>query len=266
MRRRSVVIACAVLLAGCGLLGGPLSDTARKLGDIRSGRMNLRMVATSEGGERSGFQLQGPFSIPDDESLPEADFNYTRFTGRTSQTFGFIATGAEAFIKVGNQAYKLPPARANTFRGSENPDDGPLSELNLDRWAPDYEVNPGPNRSTELITGDLDVVTALNDIFRIARDFGAEELQELEGDEAERVKRAVRSAKLEVLTGKQDRILRRLSMNVDLGAKAPREFGNALEGLLGVRFRLELSIQNPNRDVNVQTPPNALPYERLARG
>jgi hypothetical protein len=266
VRKASAAIACTLLLGGCGLLGGPLSDTSRRLGDIRSGTMDLSMVGATEGGQRSGFRLTGPFSIPDDESLPEADFNYTRYTGRTSETFGFIATGAEAFIEVGNQAYKLPASRANTFRGSENPSDGPLSELDLDSWAPDYEVKPGPNRSTELITGDLDVVRALNDIFAIARNFGAEELKELEGDEAERVQRAVKSAKLEVLTGKEDRLLRSLSMDVNLGAKAPENFGKALEGLLGVRFRLNLSIRNPNRDVNVQAPRNALPYERLARG
>jgi hypothetical protein len=251
-------------LAGCGLLGGPLEDTARNLGDIRSGRMSLRMVATTEGGERAGFELEGPFSLPEDESLPKADFTYTRFTGRTSQTFGFIATGSEAFIKIGNQPYKLPAERANTFRGSENPGNGPLSGLNLDRWAPDHEVKPGPSESTELITGDLDVVTALNDIFSVARNFGAEELQPLEGDEAQRVERAVKSAELRVITGKEDRLVRSLSMDVNLGAEAPEELGKALEGLLGVRFTLDLSIEDPNSEVNVQAPRNALPYERLA--
>lgn len=175
---RKVVVVClaagAALFTGCGVFGGPLEKTAAKLGEIRSGNLEMRLVAGTPAGQMTGFELSGPFAMPEGEGLPQADLNYTRFAGTAEDTFGFISTGDAAFIRVGEQSYQLPDDRVQAMRGSDNAGSrGPFSGLKLDEWVPDSEVVVNEDNSdTETVTGRLDVVAAVNDLLGIAREYG----------------------------------------------------------------------------------------------
>ena len=76
--RLAAALGAAALLAGCGgggeAEGDPrvaLSDTAAKLGEIRSGKLDFRLVLDPEGeGERVGFELAGPFALGDETHGP----------------------------------------------------------------------------------------------------------------------------------------------------------------------------------------------------
>ncbi|HEX2052515.1 MAG TPA: hypothetical protein VHJ78_02155 [Actinomycetota bacterium] len=266
MRKAAALVAAmALALAGCAR--GPLEETAAELGDVRSGIVDLSVVATAAGGERTGFRIQGPFAMPEGEGLPDADLTYTRYVGTAEDTFGFVSTGDAAFLRVGRQAYRLPDDRIAAMRGSEDAGRrGPFSGLDLDDWVPEAEVVASPdNADTETVSGELDVVTAVNDMLAIARDYGGVDRADIEGDDAEQLRRAVREARLELVTGKEDRILRSLVVTVDFGREPPEGFRRALEGLTGVNFTLQLRLAEPNSDVSVEAPANALPYERLGR-
>ena len=259
--------ALAVVLTGCAVFGGPLEKTAAKLGDIRSGVLEMRLVAATPAGQRTGFELRGPFAMPEGDGLPLADLTYTRFAGTAEDTFGFISTGKAAFIKVGGRAYVLPDERVQSMRGSEGAGSrGPFSGLDLDDWVPDSEVVVSKHNSqTETVTGDLDVVAAVNDLLGIAREYGGVDRPEIEGEDADLLRRAVRQAHLELVTGKEDRILRSLAVTVELGADPPEAFKKALEGISGVSFTLELKLTEPNSEVAVEAPADPLPYESLGK-
>lgn len=266
MRRAAAALATVVVaLAGCAAFQGPLEKTAAKLADIRSGKMELRLVAATPEGLRTGFELKGPFAMPEGEELPKANLTYTRYAGTTEDTFGFISTGEAAFLRVGERSYRLPDERIESMRGSENAGRrGPFSGLDLDDWVTDAEVSATQNGSgTETISGDLDVVAAVNDMLGIARDYGGVDRPDIEGEDAERIRNAVKRAGLELVTGREDRILRSLAVTTDFGTDPPEAFRRALEGVSGVNFTLELRITEPNSDVSVEAPANPLPYDRL---
>ncbi|HEX2149034.1 MAG TPA: hypothetical protein VHI31_02510 [Actinomycetota bacterium] len=254
------------LLSAC-IFRSPLEKTAANLGDIRSGNMELRLIASTPEGQRTGFELKGPFSMPEGEQLPQADLTYTRYAGTTEDTFGFISTGDAAFLRMGERFYALPEENVRSMRGSDDPGNrGPFSGLNLDGWIPDSEVVATPeNSDVETITGDLDVVAAVNDMLGIAREYAGVDRPEIEGDDADRLRDAVEKAELTLVTGKDDRILRSLLVTMDLGRDPPEAFRRALEGFTGVNFTLELKLTEPNSDVSVTAPANPLPYESLSR-
>lgn len=264
MTGRAAAIAVMVLALGACARRGPLEQTAANLGDVKSGIVDLSVVATAAGGERTGFRIQGPFAMPEGEELPLADITYTRYLGTTEDSFGFVSTGEAAFLETGGRAYRLPDERVQSMIGSENAGGrGPFSELDLDGWVPEPEVEKSGD--TEAIRGELDVVAAVNDMLDIAREYGGVDRPAIEGDDAEQLRRAVRQAGLELVTGAEDRILQSLVINVDFGTEPPEAFRRAMEGLTGLNFKVELVIQQPNSDVSVEAPANPLPYDRLAR-
>lgn len=265
MRLLAALAAAALLVAGCAR--GPLEQTAANLGDIRSGNLEMRLTASTPAGQKTGFELRGPFAIPEGEGLPRADLTYIRHAGTAQNTFGFVSTGDAAYLKVGQRAYRLPDERLHAMQGSEDAGSrGPFSGLELDDWVPDAEVvATGDGSETEKVAGDLDVVQAVNDLLAIARDYAGVERPEIEGDDAELLRNAVRDARLELVTGKEDRILRSLLITVDLGRDPPEAFRRALEGFSGVNFVLEMRIRDPNKEISVQAPANPLPYDRLDR-
>ncbi|MEX0789555.1 MAG: hypothetical protein WD178_02125 [Actinomycetota bacterium] len=267
--RRVVVWLSALAMAGLSTacIRGPLERTAANLGDVRSGHMELRLVASTPQGQQVGFALTGPFSMPQGEQLPVADLTYTRFAGTSQDTYRFLSTGDAAFLGVGERFYRLPDEDVQSMMGSDDAGRrGPFSGLDLDDWVPDSEVVASSEDSdVETVTGPLDVVAAVNDILGIAREYGGLDSPDIEGDEAEQLRSAVDKAELTLVTGKDDRILRSLLVTMDLGSEPPEAFRRALEGFTGVNFTLELKLTEPNSEVSVQAPANPLPYESLGR-
>lgn len=258
-----------ILFSGCTMFGprDPLHQTADRLGDIRSGNLTVILAATTAAGVRSGFRLAGPFSLAPGSSLPAADLTYRQFGAEDQKSLGFVSTGKAAYIRVGRQAYKLPEDRVSALRRKNNRGTGgPFARLKIDDWVAEPRFSAGPQiggTPTQIVRGNLYVATALNNIFDVARELGKRDLPHLEGEEAERLNEAVRSATAELTTETRDRYLRRLSVRVDLAKDAPPELGGEIEKLLGVRFRLSLAIDRPNRPVHIPAPRDPLPLSRL---
>lgn len=267
-QKAALLLAIAIGLSGCGLLGpkGPLEETTDRLGDIRSGNLSFKLSAATRGGAETGFELKGPFSIPSGAALPTARLDYRRLGVPGSRPSTFISTDKTAYIEVGGRAYQLPPDQVSGLRGSRDAQGGPFETLDISGWVDKPRVTRGPKidgAQTNVIRGDLEVVAALNDLFGLAREFGSSNLPQLGQKDQKHLEEAVKSARIEVITGRSDSLLRRLSMVVDLGAEGPKRLSPKLRNLLGVNFRLEMAISDPNRPINVATPKNALPFSRL---
>src|SRR5918992_773871 len=124
--------------------GGPLDTAGDKLGDIRSGVMNLRLVAATRSGPETGFAISGPFSLPSDESLIEADLNLRQLGPEAAPQVRFVSTGEAAYVEVERKTYELPPEQVESLRGdAEAGEGGPFDGLDLDSWAIDPEVSQG---------------------------------------------------------------------------------------------------------------------------
>jgi hypothetical protein len=266
MRRRAAAVALAgLLIAGCGGAGGAagaLGETESKLDEIRSGTLSLVLIASSTAakeGQGAGFQVEGPFAVGEKKgSLPVADLRHTRITGEQRRVTRFVSTGTRAFVEVDGRLTELDEAQLRDLRVQDEGSSGGLEGLSLRTWLDDAKLAPGPaidGVATEQITGKADAVAILNDVITLTQEFGgsAGTIDRLEGDAADRVRRAVSSAGAEVVTGRDDRLLRRADVTVDLAVEDQR-VREALGDLAGARLTMTLEVKDLNRPVEVGVP------------
>ena len=272
MKRLAVAAALMLSLASCGAdASDVVTETAHNLEELRSGLLELRVFTESAPGEeetaQAGFELIGSFQLPEEGALPVADLEYTDVGADEPVTQGFIATGEQAFIEVDGQAYEIPPDQTQTLLGTGGNDEPVFEGASVDDWLVDPELTEGESldgAEVDRVSGELDVVTALNDLFGIAQRFGASAaFTPIEGDEAERLENAVESSSMEIITGSEDRLLRRLLIEVELALGEDVELAEVLGPLAGTSFIIDMSISEPNQPIEVEPPPDALPLEEL---
>jgi hypothetical protein len=264
-----VALTFAPVLAGCGGGGSDnaLSETASKLGEIESGVLVLRVLVegTGELEGQAGFELDGPFALAQEGELPVAEIEYRKIAGDESAEATFISTGDRAFVETGGQTYELPHSMVADMRASEEDGQGVegLDELEIGDWMVEPEVSDGGEvggAETDRIQSRLDVVAAVNDMLELARRLGAPNLGTLEGAGAEQLRSAVQSSSIDVFTGKEDRLLRRLAIDVEFGATGPPELEQVLGELGGAHLVFDLEIGEPNEPVEVAAPSDSQPF------
>jgi hypothetical protein len=272
MQRLALILVALTLgstLAGCGGGGSEdaLSETASNLGEIESGVLVLRVLVegTGKGEGQVGFELDGPFALAQEGKLPVAEIAYRKIAGDETAEATFISTGERAFVETGGQTYELPDAMIANLRapeGGTQPVEG-LEELEIGDWMVEPEVSDGGEvggADTDRIRSRLDVVAAVNDMLELARGLGAADLGTLEGDGAEQLRRAVQSSSIDVFTGKEDRLLRRLAIDVEFGATGPPELEQVLGELGGAHLIFDFEIGDPNEPVEVAAPSDSQPF------
>jgi hypothetical protein len=277
VRRSAALLAVCALLAGCAGGGEDadevLSETAANLDEIRSGTLHVDFRLEPRGptgAEAFGFSLDGPFALGGSGPLPVAEIDYTQMVGDESATVTVISTGQATFIRTGGRTYEMPPEQAAQLQGAAGQirAGAGLGEFAIDEWIRDPELDDGGDvggADTDRIEAELDVVAAVRDLMGLARQLGQDRSQ-LGDRDAEQLADSVRSSRLEVYTGKEDRLLRRLELEVDFGLDVPRELRSALGSLVGARVVFELGVDDPNSPVSVETPQDALPSSELAGG
>ena len=283
MQRRAALILCVLTSLATSACGGSdatsvLSVTASRLGEIRSGELTLSLIA--EGGDtRAGFKLAGPFAFPNGGGLPVGKLAYTQIAGERQATVTLISTGEEAFVEANGRTYVLPERQADRLRvvgaslgasggssdsgGSGEASGRGLGTVGLDAWLVDPEVSEGGEvggAETERVSAELDVVRAANDLLALLAAFQGGPAAQIEGRDAEILRGATEEATVELLTGKEDRLLRSLVVDLRLSADAPDKLREQLGPIGRAHFRLELVIANPNEPVRVEAPPNAEPF------
>jgi hypothetical protein len=259
------LVAALLLLAACGDGdSSPVGATESNLDEIKSGRLELTLLSSESGAdddEGVGFSMRGRFAVAEEEGqLPVADLQYTRITGDRRRTTRFVSTGAEAFAVVDGDVEQLTGRQLEDLRAGEGGGEGGLDGLHLDDWFDEPTVKAGPQVdgvTTEQITGPVDAVPAMNDLLTLSQDLGVpqdEAPRLLEGDGANRFRRAVRSAEAELLTGKEDRLLRRLRLTIRLEPSATGDLREVLRDLTGVRLSFSLAVTDVNQPVQVRPP------------
>ena len=261
----AVLLLAALLLDGCGTTSPgarSLASTQHRLSEIRSGNLSLLLLASPTGaaeGTGAGFQVDGPFAVGTRKgSLPMADLRYTRITGRDRRTTRFVSTGIRAFVEVDGNLTELTESQLSGLRVRDQASPGGLEGLTLTSWLRNPEVAPGPvvdGAATDKVSGSADALAILNDVIGLTEQFGAAQdgVKRLEGDAADRVRRAVAGARAEVVAGKDDHLLRRADAAVDLAVTDPK-VRDALGDLAGARLVLALEVTNLNKPVQVTEP------------
>jgi hypothetical protein len=259
----------ALALASCGGGGEEsatdiLSETADNLGEIRSGDLSLELLFSAKEGERQGFRLEGPFSLEGGELL-EAELDYVQIAGAEEAQVKFISTGGKAFVEVDGTAYELPPELVAEIKEAtaDLETDGLGERIELGNWIENPKRAEGGTvggADTDRIAADLSLVNVVNGLMEIAAGFrGTESPPKVEGQSADQLRRAVDAARIDVFTGKKDRLLRRLVISIEFSPEAPED----VKSIFGVAVDFDFAISDPNKDVSVSPPENVRPYSDL---
>jgi hypothetical protein len=258
-----LVVLAAVLAAGCShgmesqSAQDVLAETSQNLGDVKSGDLGLNLLFSAKGGDRAGFNLEGPFQLTEGQ-LPEAQLDYTQIAGSSTTTQTFVLKDGKAYVRMGGTTYQLPATATGQISSSLG-NSGGLATIDLSNWVRDPQVSDGGEVGgvdTDKVSGRLNVATVVSGLVAVASQFGGTTpLTPLSGQSAEQVAGAVRSASIDVYTGKEDRLLRKVDISIDFAPAAAK-----VKELLGASVHFTLAISDPNEPVTVETPTNAQPY------
>ena len=263
-----LVAGLCLALTGCSTdPADVVTATTAKLEELRSGHVDLAVTASTPGADdQAGFELSGSFQLPEEGALPVADIEYIDLGAEDPVPQGFVSTGDAAFILVDGTAYEIPSDQADLLRGGSE-GEGVFDQLQVADWIEDPELAEGEEHSGEKVdrvTGELDVVEAMNDLVLTSQRFGRSDLGAIDEAEAERLENAVRSSQIELLTGAEDRLLRSLTIVIEFAVDESLDLEDVLGPLAAATFELDLQISDPNEPVEVQAPADPLPLEELA--
>ncbi|HEV2889124.1 MAG TPA: hypothetical protein VGX28_01995 [Frankiaceae bacterium] len=259
-RRGAVAVAATALaLAACGSDGGKssvLSETARNLGDIRSATLDLKMTAESPAAKGPvGFSMRGPFALPEKKAgLPVANLVVSELRGADTTTVSFVSTGDKAYVVRDGKATPLASPAVSVGGGGE----GGLGELRIDQWLHDPKETAGGTVNgvqTDKVEAGLDVVAAFDDLGKLGQRLGSSALaglKPLDDRSREALRKAATDSRVQVWSGNDDRLLRRLVLRVTLTASG--DLPEALRAMAPVTLSLSLDLAKVNEPVHVDPP------------
>jgi hypothetical protein len=237
------LLLAALVAVGCGG-GGDSGESASKLLDqtfssknpkIKSGNMALAFDADVKGvADPVRVKLKGPFvSSTSPDKLPRFDFTATLTSGGTTTQLGAVSTGDKGFLKYQGANYSVPDKLFKEFadryttsqkQSSANPA-GTQSLLSLGihprAWLVDPKVAGDADvggTATTHITADIDTAKLLADVQKGAAKASsvAGTTQSLTKTDVDQLAKSVKSAKVDIYTGKDDHRLRKFALDLQL--------------------------------------------------
>jgi len=275
MRFLGVLLATAVLLAGCGTDESErasatsdarelLSATVHNLPQLRSATLDAN-VSSSDG---PSVKLHGPFQVGEKGETPKFALSAELTADGKTQTAGATFTGDNAYATLDGTSYEVPSLIAGQLTaGVEQTlaQGGPLIGIDLARWVP----NP-TNAGTETVAGVETIkLTGQADVKRVIADVNllAGQLQTLQvpglggGGNTGRLptdlEDQVKDLTVTVYTGAEDQQLRRLVVN---GVVTPDADTDAKDG---GTVLLDLTLSKVGEDQAITAPKGAKPFTEL---
>jgi hypothetical protein len=253
-----------------------LTQTFTGSKDIKSGNLDLALKIEAQGGNTElegpvNIGLKGPFQSQDDGKLPKFKLDATVEGAGQNIQAGATSTGEKGYVSFQGSDYVLDDQVFQQFKagyeeaqkqGSENQQS--FASLGMDprKWLTDPK-NEGEEQvgddPTIKITGGVDVAKLLDDVNTALSKAsslglqGAGEVPEkLTEEQRQQVLDAVKDPRVEIYTGKDDQILRRMVVNLGVSA----------EGTTGT-VAFDVSITDLNEDQDIAEPADAKPFSEL---
>jgi hypothetical protein len=290
----SLVLLGAVLLAGCGSGGGgsassstPVSQLLRQTFSghkhVTSGKLSVALNVTAKGSSQLqgpiSIQLSGPFESQGKGKLPKFAMNLVLHGSGQDFNAGLTSTGDKGFVSFQGTTYAVSGRVFQQFKkGYEqaqaqaaSKQGRSLASLGIDpqRWLTNPrnagQANVG-GTDTIKITGGVDIPKLLDDVNTLlqrTRSLGGTATQsipqQLTPKEKQQAAKAVKNLSVEIYTGKDDKILRR--MVIALGVQAPPGTSSAAGQSADIRLDVQLTDVNQGQDISA--PSNAKPFSQL---
>jgi hypothetical protein len=293
LRRCLLVLALPALVAGCGSSDGGDASTATLLKDtfsggtaVKSGKLDVSLGFEAQGLPTLtgpvAFKLSGPFASEGAGKLPKFDFDLDIAAGGQTIQAGAVSLGDNGYLKFAGRAYTVDKSLFDQFKNgyersqkaAKSKDAGPSFKalgVSPSSWLKDArKVGTAQvgGTSTFHITSGVDVPRFLADVNRLlakAKTLGGSTTQGvpqgLSPAVQSTIERSVKSARVDVYTGKSDHALRRLALSVSLAV--PKDAQKTAGGLKSGELRFDLTIADLNNDQTINAPSGARPLSDL---
>ncbi len=283
--RAALVLACAALSAGllasCGdaddapvsaATASSLKQAVAATSKLDSARLTASFQLDPEGllalGGPISLRASGPFQSGAKGELPRLELAITGALARNNLAARAISTGKQAFLRIDGRDYRIDQDFIDALRshgaGAATKQGHPgLASLGLDpsAWienAQDKGTAAVGGSQTRRIAGTIDVRRLLDDVAKL---LGGSADGLLTPKLRAQIAGAVKSTKVDVWTGAQDKILRQLVAVVDFAFKTGT---SPISGLDGGRVTLRLRLDDVNATtVAPATPKDARPLSDL---
>jgi hypothetical protein len=249
---------------------------------VDSGNINLKLAIEAEGGEAASqlqgpvsISLAGPFQVQDNGALPKFRLEAAIEGAGQSIKAGATSTGDKGFVSFQGTDYAVDDQVFQQFKAGyeeaqkqagDQESQQSFATLGMDprQWLTDPK-NEGEAKvgddDTIKITGGVDVAKLLDDVNKALEQAsslglsGTEEVPEkLTEQQRQQVLDAVKDPRVEIYTGKDDQILRRMVVN--LGVE------DADSGTTGT-MSFDISITDLNEEQDIAEPADAKPFSEL---
>ena len=264
------VVALAVAVLVTRGVGGDSTASAQQVLDRaikeepKSAALDMRVSFTLQGGGKATKVADTTASGVGADTGPgkpaKENVHYSeRFAGRAPVSYDQLSTGERGYIRVDGQWYELSPEQyVRVFEPDTN--ENFVESLGFDprRWIRDPRVESTNARvggvEANHITGELNAEAVLTDLgFYTAGNVDSAQARQFAGV----IREATKSGSVDLFAGKQDGIIRKLSVNarVDASRNVPPVTAN---------LTFAFALDKVNQPVTVQQPGGALPSARIA--
>ncbi len=255
-----------------------LTQTFTGSKDVNSGNIDLKLKIDAQGGESQldgpvSVSLAGPFQTQDEGTLPKFKLDASIEGAGQSIQAGATSTGDKGFVSFQGTDYVLDDQVFRQFKagyeesqkqGSENQQSFATLGMDPRKWLTDPknegEANVGDDVTIK-ITGGVDVAKLLDDVNNALSKASSLGLQgagqvpeKLTEEQRRQVLDAVKDPRVEIYTGKDDQILRRMVVNLGVEDADSDTSGT-------VAF--DVSITDLNEDQDIAEPADAKPFGDL---
>jgi hypothetical protein len=292
-----VLLVClaSVAVAACGSSSGSSSeDAAGLLKDtfegnhkIDSGDIKLALTINPTGSSSVSGPIKlsfgGPFESGGSGKLPQSDFNVSISAEGKSGSLGIISTGSKGYVTLQGTGYQLP---ADTFKklqssfsdlgasGSSSKNSTGLSKLGIKPL--DWLQNPTVV-GDETVAGDetthiragvnvQGLLTDLDTVLKKSSSLGVPKTANLSNglSASARAKIAseVRNTTFDVWTGKDDKMLRKLSIGTTLPVTG--QTSTQLGGMTAAALALTVQYSDLNQPQTISAPQTVRPYSEFS--
>ena len=297
-----LVIVAAAIVAACGSDSKGDSADARQVvkqtfegeKQVDSGKLDLSLTAKLRATGLAATQLKepivikmsGPFQSRGEDKLPAMDLLLTATGSGQDFTAGAISTGEKGYVTFQGKPYAVPDNVFARFkRGFEeqqrqdkrasNNVDLKAFGINPDSWL----ANPKDEGEEEVggattthVSSEVDLEALLDDVDSLLQradrlGLSQQQLQQLpktlNNQSRKQIKDSIKRAKVDIWTGKDDKTLRRLEL--DLAFDLPQALRAQAQGVEGGEVKLVLEVADVNEKQEINPPANPRPWSELQR-
>jgi hypothetical protein len=266
--------------SGSGNAQSLLKQTFASGKPVKSGVLGINFLLNPSGSSTFtspiSFSINGPFQSRGSGQLPQSNFTIAiSALGRKGQ-LGIVSTGTSGYVTMNGAAYQLPAADFQRLEsgfssvGGSKQSGGGLSALGINpqHWLTNPSVIGSDTiggADTTHIRAGVNVAALLQDVNRLLAKASSSTQSKVPSSIPEatqqKIASAIRSAKVDIWTGKSDKVLRKLSLSLNIPVTG--RLSTLAGGMTSAGIGFTLQYSGVNQPQTISAPSNVKPYNEF---